>query len=107
MKYTDYRPAVDSPPKASFLDYALEALSISVVLWHSLLILTSWSSLPEQLPRHFDLTGQVTAHGLRWFLVLFVGVSLAIYTFVTVLVWTGAFWKSIFIFWLDRGGVRA
>lgn len=61
-------PKLDLTPEP--FDLLLDRLGLIVTVTYSLMVLISISSLPEQVPQHFNLSGEVTATGSRYLLLM-------------------------------------
>lgn len=71
--------------KVSRLDRILELLSAGLLLFTWLYCLYRYSSLPQQIPIHFDLEGKPDNHGSKLSLFLFPGIITLVYALLTVL----------------------
>ncbi|AXI99559.1 Protein of unknown function (DUF1648) [Cyclonatronum proteinivorum] len=62
------------PPKLKLspepFDQLLDRLGLIITVTYSLMVLISISVLPEQVPQHFNLSGEVTATGSRYLLLI-------------------------------------
>ena len=67
----------------SILAYLVEVLSVVGLLLHALVILGSWSLLPESIPVHFNLAGRADAWGDKYDLLLLFGLNLLTYVSLT------------------------
>lgn len=67
-------------------EWLLEGLAFLAMAATWAVVLVAWSHLPDQIPTHFDLGGEPDAYGPRRSLFLLVGVQLAIWVGMTLLI---------------------
>jgi hypothetical protein len=75
------RPRLDLPP--SNTDRALEIVSVVALAYTIVLPALRWDRLPERVPTHFDLGGEVTTWGPRATVWVLVGIGVIIYLGLT------------------------
>ncbi len=77
------RPRLDLP--ADGLDMALSLAGALLLAAFLIVVAASWSSLPERMPLHFDLSGQPDGWGSRSAVLVLPGIALAQFLLLTVL----------------------
>lgn len=77
------RPRFDVPK--TLPDYVGQVLGFAGACSGVLLLLIVWGDLPEQIPRHFGITGEPTAWSGRWSAAFGVGIALLIFVGLTLL----------------------
>lgn len=73
-----------TPPRTPF-ETGLEVLSLLGLAGGALLLLVSWPNLPDRVPGHYDLAGNVTRYDPKGTLWLVVGINAGLYTFMSVI----------------------
>ncbi len=68
------------------IEYALEIVALIGLIYGLYQMAVSYSSLPDQLPSHYGLSGKPDDTGPKSLLFLLVGVGLAVYATFTLLV---------------------
>ncbi len=67
------------PSVLDALRWPLEALSLLALIGMGSLVIRNWSSLPEQVPYHFGITGQPDRYGRRRTIFILPAVALVMY----------------------------
>ncbi len=67
------------------VDYVLEGICLFILLGMLLSLMLSWSSIPDKIPAHYDLAGNVDRWGSKTELLILPIMSWIMYGFITVL----------------------
>lgn len=76
------RPVINIPHTP--LEVGLEVVAIGVLFWTIVKVVLFWSSLPDEVPSHFGVSGAVDAWSDKWTLLVLPMVGLVLYTLLTI-----------------------
>ena len=65
-------------------EWVLELGATAALLSQFLIVLAAWPEIPDQVPRHFDASGQADAWGAKATLLLLPAVNLVVFAMMTV-----------------------
>lgn len=81
MGYESKQPVLKL--KTTRLEYALQIISLGLIIGTVLLIILSWNSIPAKIPAHFGASGEVNRWGGRGTLFIVPIVMILFYMFLT------------------------
>lgn len=82
----------DRPPRSAY-EMVLETVGAIGLLLHGVLVMASWSSLPERIPHHFNLAGVPDGWGGKWVLLLMPAIAAVFYGGLTVIALNPRVWN--------------
>ncbi|GAE26688.1 hypothetical protein JCM9140_2775 [Halalkalibacter wakoensis JCM 9140] len=71
--------------KKSGFERFLSVISILIFIGSCIFLVVMWDTLPDQVPAHFGITGEVNRFGSKWELVVLLIVGVALYLLMHVL----------------------
>ena len=71
--------------KSSIIDIVLNVACIIVLLGVVIFLLVRWSSIPDQVPGHFNASGEVTRWDSKGTLIIMPIITVALYVGITIL----------------------
>ena len=77
------RPVIKLP--LTQLELAGEFIAAFSVIFMLITLLFSWSSIPEIVPKHFGITGEIDAWGIKSFFHFPVTIAVILYVFLSVI----------------------
>lgn len=72
----------------------LSVMSLIVLIGTFIFLLSAWPSIPDVIPRHYDVAGQVDGWGSKFWLLVSPIISAGVYLLVTVLERSPAIWAA-------------
>jgi uncharacterized membrane protein len=79
--------------KYSTSQVIIEASALVVLLYSFAYVITNWSTIPEQIPSHFNFYGQIDSWSSKNFIFFPVLVSLFLYLMLTVVSFFPSMWN--------------
>ena len=71
--------------KKNWLDIVLEVLCLLLLLGTTIYIIAIWSSVPEQIPSHYNMTGEIDGWSSKGEMLYLVGLMYFVYILFTVI----------------------
>lgn len=72
---------------------ALEIIGAAIIAAFAIFMITSWSNIPEKIPGHFNVSGEVTRWGNKSEILIAPIVGVIIYIAITVLTFFPGIWN--------------
>lgn len=72
---------------------ALEVIGILILVGMIILIFARWNQIPQQIPLHYNLVGEIDNWGSKDAVLLLPAISILIYAILTVLSFFPKFWN--------------
>ena len=85
MSYTRNEPRPVIKPTLTIADYVLEGTSLWLLIAICAYAWLVYNSLPETIPTHFNIHGQVDGYGSKWSVFIFPALALVLYIALSIL----------------------